>query len=100
MEFEEAKKKVRADKPKENFMLIPFGYDRNYVVPYKDGISIMTALANAERLITNYGEKTRITGLERNEFSPQILSHHEYELIKIANLLQVDYKDLKDSTNI
>lgn len=100
MEFEEAKKKVRADKPKENFMLIPFGYDRNYLVPYKDGVSIITALANAERLVNNYGEKPRITGIDRTEFSPQILSHREYELIKIANLLQVDYKDLKDSADI
>lgn len=96
MEFEEAKKTVQAEKVKENYMLIPMGYDHHFLVPYKDGIAIVAALANAEKYIKSYSGKTRISPIEKDEFHPTILSRKEYELIKIANLLQVDVETLKE----
>lgn len=96
MEFEEAKKAVQAEKAKENYMIIPMGYDTHFLVPYKDGIAIVAALANAEKFIKSYSDKTRISVIDKEDFRPTILSRKEYELIKIANLLQVDVETLKE----
>ena len=91
---EEALKKVQSEKPKDNFMLVNIGYDNNVIVPYKDGLAIVAALANAELLQEGYSEKTRITEFDRRTFNPKILSRAEYERIKMAMLLGVEPKDL------
>lgn len=91
---EEALKKVQAEKPKDNFMVVNIGYDNNVVVPYKDGLAIVAALVNAEILTEGYSEKTRITEFNRHTFNPKVLSRAEYERIKMAMLLNVDPKDL------
>lgn len=93
----EAQKKVRAEKPKENYMLIPLGYDSKYIVPYKDGVAILTALANAEKYEHSYSSNTKITPIAQDDFCPTILSSTEYELIKMANLLKVSVESLRNS---
>ena len=96
--FAEAEKQVKAEKQKENMMVIPFDYGQ-MVVPYKDGLKIIEALANAEVLKEEYGQPTYLTGVERHHFNPTIMSREEYELIKIGALLKVDYKELKLQRN-
>ena len=91
---EEALKKVQSEKPKDNFMVVNIGYDSKIVVPYKDGLTIIAALVNAEELKEGYSEKTRITEFDRNTFNAKVLSRAEYERIKMAMLLNVDPKDL------
>lgn len=93
--FEDVAKQVKAEKPKENLMVIPFGYDHKIVLPYKDGVKIIEALANAELLKEEYGEIAHFTGIERHHINLTLMSRDEYELIKIASVLQVDYKELK-----
>lgn len=95
MTFEEAKKLVQAEKPKDNYMILPFGYDRRFVVPYKDGVAIINALANAEQYEKSYGSPTTIIPIEVDSFSPSILSKDDYQRIKMAMLLQVHPDDLK-----
>lgn len=97
--FAEAEKQVKAEKQKENMMVIPFDYGHKLVVPYKDGVKIIEALANAEVLKEEYGQPTYLTGVERHHFNPTIMSREEYELIKIGALLKVDYKELKLQRN-
>ena len=93
--FAEAEKQVKAEKQKENMMVIPFDYGHKLVVPYKDGVKIIEALANAEVLKEEYGQLAYFAGVERHQFTPTIMSREEYELIKIGALLKVDYKELK-----
>ena len=97
--FAEAEKQVKAEKQKENMMMIQFDYGHKLVVPYKDGVKIIEALANAEVLKEEYGQPTYLSGVERDHFNPTIMSREEYELIKIGALLKVDYKDLKLQRN-
>ena len=97
--FAEAEKQVKAEKQKENMMVIPFDYGHKLVVPYKDGVKIIEALANAEVLKEEYGQLTYLAGVERHQFNPAIMSREEYELIKIGALLKVDYKELKQQRN-
>ena len=99
MNFAEAEKQVKAEKQKENMMVIPFDYGHKLVVPYKDGVKIIESLANAEVLKEEYGQLTYFAGVERHHFNPTIMSREEYELIKIGALLKVDYKDLKLKRN-
>ena len=93
--YEDAAKQVKAEKPKENMMVIPFGYDYKIVVPYKDGVKIIEALANAEVLKEEYGELPHFTGIERHHLNPTLMPRDEYELIKLAGVLRVDYRELK-----
>ena len=97
--FAEAEKQVKAEKQKENMMVIPFDYGHKLVVPYKDGVKIIEALANAEVLKEEYGQPAYFAGVERRHFNPTIMSREEYELIKIGALLKVDYKELKLQRN-
>lgn len=99
MNFAEAQKQVKAEKQKENMMVIPFDYVHKLVVPYKDGVKIIEALANAEVLKEEYGQPAYFAGVERHHFNPTIMSREEYELIKIGALLKVDYKELKLKRN-
>lgn len=95
MTFEEAKKLVQSEKPKENYMILPFGYGCKLVVPYKDGVAIINALVNAEQYDKSYSSPTTITPIEVDSFSPSLLSKDDYQRIKMAMLLQVHPDDLK-----
>ena len=97
--FAEAEKQVKAEKQKENMMVITFDYGHKLVVSYKDGVKIIEALANAEILKEEYGQPAYFAGVERHHFNPTIMSREEYELIKIGALLKVDYKELKLQRN-
>ena len=95
LSYEEAKKLVQAEKPKENYMILPFGYDTKLIVPYKDGVAIISALANAELYARSYSSPTKILPIEVGTFSPTLLSKDEYQRIKMAMLLQVHPDELK-----
>lgn len=97
MNYEEARKKVQADKPKENFMLVELSYDKKIILPYKDGVLFMSALATAEVLSEKYNERVKIGEFERNSIRSELMSYSEYARYKIAALLNVDPKDLKQA---
>ena len=96
MDIAEAVKKVRAEKMKDNLMILEFGYDHKIILPHKDGSTILTALLNAERLKESYGTPTRITEIERDRIKVQTMSYSEYERIKIAALLHLSPDEVKE----
>lgn len=98
MTLEEARKIVQAEKPKDNYMLIPFGYDQKYVVPFKDGVAIINALVNAELFEKSCGFPTKIGPIDPDTFTPSILSKDDYQRIKMAMLLQVHPDELKKAS--
>lgn len=95
MDYKEALKKIQAKKPKQNFMLIEISYDRKLVLPYQEGIAFMAALENAEQLIDSYSKPKSIIGIDRDQIKTSIMSYAEYELIKIAALLNVSVEEAK-----
>lgn len=97
MEYAAALKKVQAKKPKENFMVIKLSYNVNLILPYKDGVAFMTSMVNAEKFNDTYGEKIRISGFDRNDFTATVMSCEEYEQIKIANLLGVTITEVQEA---
>jgi len=96
MKYEEALKLVQTKKPKDNYMLIELSYDRKLIIPYKDAITLLSSLANAEQLNEHYNEPHRIVGLERDSFHSRIFSHEEYERYKIAALLNITPDEVKE----
>lgn len=100
MDYTAALKKVRAEKPAENFMVLEFGYDNKIVVAHKDGVTVLAALASAEKLKESYGENPRISDLEREFVKFQHLSVQEYQRIKVATLLGISPNEVKEMMEV
>ena len=96
MNYEDALKKLKAEKPKDNFMILEFGYDTKFVMPHKHGVAMLEALTNAERLREGYGDPKRITEIERDSVISRVMSHQEYERFKIAGLLNISPDEVKE----
>ncbi len=97
MDYKQAIKLVQSSKTKENFMVIKLDYSKRLILPYKDGLAFLSALNNAEKLIFEYGSTTRIEAIDREFIESTVMSHEEYEQIKIANLLQVTLEEVKQA---
>jgi hypothetical protein len=97
VDYQEALKKVRAEKPKEHFMMfrIETGYSERLILPQSAGVALLAALANAEILHEEYDKPPRITGVERDGIRSHSLSHQEYEQIKIAQLLHITLAEVQ-----
>ena len=96
MDLVEATKKIKAEKPKENFMLLKFGYDCHFVLPHKDGVAVLNGLASAERLEESYQKPKRITEVSRDQIAVSSMSVQEYERYKIAALLHLSPDEVKE----
>ncbi len=96
MNYTEAQKKVWADKAKDNFMIVKVvtDYSSQLVVPYKEGVALLAALANAEHLREQYGEPGRIVGMPRDMLKTNYMSRQEYERYKIAALLNISPEEV------
>ena len=96
MEYAEALKKVSQKTSKENYMLVNWGYENKIIVPHKDGITLMAALANAEQLNDPYNKTHSITELEKDKIKITTLSHEEYVRYKVAALLNMTLDEVKE----
>lgn len=97
MDYAEAKKKVEAEKPKENYMVVKFDieYNTHLVVPHKDGMALLSALANAEVLYDRYDEQKGIQPITRDHFVSRLMSRAEYLRYKMVQLLGVSPDEIK-----
>ena len=94
MDYEEAKKKVRAEKPKENFMIVQI--DARMVLPYSQGVKLLEAIGTAEKMPTPWSDDQYIRPLDaKHSLEIGTLSHFDYERRKIAALLNVTLSDLE-----
>jgi hypothetical protein len=96
MEFKEALKKVQSKKPKENYLVVRLNYETRLIIPYKDGLALVSALNNAELLNESYGKPKRITEFDKESIVMQVLSASEYDRIKISALLNMNPDELKE----
>lgn len=96
MKYEDAVKKVQSKKPTDNYMIIETRYNIKILLPYKDGIAFMSALVNAEEYKESYGENTKILPMNKGLLTTSLLSREDYELIKVAALLNMSVDQLKE----
>jgi hypothetical protein len=93
---EEAKKIVQGTKQKENYLLFEFAYNTKFVVPHKAGVTIMEAISQMEKLLDGYSDEPRLLAMKPEDIVVRPFSHKEYELFKMAGLLNLDRDQLKE----
>ena len=97
MDYQEALKKIQASKKelKTPYLMVSFGYDRNYIFPYKEGLAFVAALENAEQVNEVYNKPSSIGELTSSiQVTP--FSQSEYMAYKISNLLQISLQDARN----
>lgn len=94
MNYLEAKKLIQSTKNKDNFILIKLDYSKILILPYKDGITFISSLLNAERLSNRHSSTPQIDGFDTDSISIEIMSNVDYERIKIASLLRISVNDV------
>jgi len=94
--YTDAKKKLLAGKPKDNYLVVTFGYYINLVLPYSDGLNLLAALASAEKYTNEYQKQERILSFERQSVTFAVMPAVEYQRIKIANLLNLTTKEVEE----
>ena len=96
MDYQQALKQIQASKKeaKPPYLLVSFGYDRNYVFPYKEGLAFLAAMESAEELKETYNKPSNIGGLTSSiQVSP--FTQTEYMSYKLSNLLQISLEDAR-----
>ena len=96
MDYQQALKHIQASKKeaKPPYLLVSFGYDRNYVFPYKEGLAFLAVLENAEQLEESYSKPSNIGELTTS-IQVRSLTNTEYMSYKISNLLQISLEEAK-----
>lgn len=90
-------RKEAQQKPKLPFLLVKLGYV-TYVLPHDEGIKLMQAMQFAEVYKRTYSEPVTILPIgsgSDTEIEISYLSHRDYELTKMANLMGMDVEELK-----
>lgn len=94
MNYQKALKQVQNQSVKPPFVLITLDYNTKLVVPHKDALTLLGALANAEQLHDPYGKSPHIMGIAKDKLQFQVMSRDMYEHYKIAALLNIPFDDL------
>jgi hypothetical protein len=72
-----------------NYLVLEFGirYDHNLVLPYKDGIAVLTALENAKVYKKNYSEPSLIRDVMCDDIKTFQIGAQEYGEAILRNAL-------------
>ena len=93
--YQAALKKVSTQKV-TNYIVVEISYDKKLVLPYEDGIALLNALSKAEQLNKEYGKPTTITGIGNGILSCNLLPQTDYQRIKIAQMLHINFDELEE----
>ena len=96
MDYQQALKQIQASKKeaKPPYLLVSFGYDRNYVFSYKEGLAFLGALEDAEQLEESYSKPSNIGELT-SSIQVRPFTNTEYMSYKISNLLQISLEEAR-----
>jgi hypothetical protein len=93
--YAEAAKEVAKFNPKDNYIIIILDYSTRLVMQYDDGIKFIDSLKKAEQFDKGY-EPTRIDAYDSSNIELRILSAKEYAHYKMAALLGITPKEVKE----
>ena len=93
MNIAEAEKAVKAKET--NYLVFELSYSLKIVLPYQDGVNLLSALSKAETLITPYGDQHRIGELDMDTIVFYPMSPENYLRHKMAPLLGISPDELK-----
>ena len=98
MNYAEAAKQVRSVKKQaDSYLVFRFNYGERYILPHKDGLLMMQAMATAEQIPSYFpsDKPPEIKQVGSGAVSIEAMSQKEYENIKNAALLGVSIQDLE-----
>lgn len=96
MDYQQALKQIQASKKeaKPPYLMVSFGYDRNYVFSYKEGLAFLAALEGAEQLEETYNKPSNIGELT-SSIQVRPFTQSEYMSYKLSNLLQISLEEAR-----
>lgn len=80
--------------PKESYLLVTLRYDRQFVLPYKQGIALMEALESAMMYESAYSSPPKYQPIG-DEVSITPMSEETINDIKVAKLLNISQDTAK-----
>lgn len=92
--LEEARKKLKAEKPREHYMAITI--DGTFILPHKAAVVLLDAIKEAERG-PSYSTNHSITSLDKYAIQSNVMPWQDYDRYKLAALLNVTYDTIKDA---
>lgn len=92
MTLEEAAKKAKTEKPQEAYIELNIG--DKLILPYKDGVKILEAMAMAEKLV-DWGDCTPISPLSEYSVQAKVMSASEYQRRRMATLMGMSWRDFQ-----
>jgi hypothetical protein len=96
MDYAEARKKVRAEKPQDAFMIIQLDGSDKLILPHKAGVALLDAMTSAEKFNDRWRtSNSRIVPLESGYIVSSSMERREYENYKIAALLNVSVDEVQ-----
>ena len=93
--LEEATKVRKTEKAKENYMVVTI--DAKLVMPHRDGVKLIEALASAEKLARYSSDSPPIEPLDEYTVTSRVMSPREYERHKVAQLMGVSLRDVEQA---
>lgn len=99
LNYDEALKKIRSKKTKDNLMVIKLSWDKRIILPFAAGVAFLATLQNAEILEEPYNKSPVIKGPDKDNFESSVMSFDYYEDIKVASLLNVTLEEVQKSKN-
>jgi hypothetical protein len=93
--YPEAVKARKTAKEPENRMVIQL--DGRLVLPHKDGVKLLEALANAEKLARYSSDIPPIESLDEYTVTSRVMGLREYERHKVAQLMGVSLRDVEQA---
>lgn len=96
MNYEKALEQTKKDKPTQHYLVVHMQYGPKLVLQYDKGIVLLEALKEAEQFDGTYSAN-RINPLEPNLVSVSTLPKDQYDLYKIAGLMNVTFNEAKEA---
>lgn len=97
MEYQEALKQAKVKKPASNpYLLIEIDYNKQFILPYKAGIAFLESLQDGQLLRDRHTSSPEIKPIDVDTIEVHYLSEQTYQRYKIAQLMQLSYRDVED----
>lgn len=97
MDLATATKEAKKHKAPENRMQVSLSYDLKMVLPYKDGLTLLAALANAELVKHEWGKPEQLVPMSESSLNSTIVSETDYHDLVMAGILGVPAKEIKEA---
>ena len=95
MTLEEAKEAIKTDTPDTNYLCISFGWNSEFILPYKDGLAMLASMAHVEKLSTG-NKNVPIESINSNNVSASIITANYYRQLKMATLMGIPYSKFQE----